>query len=127
MLFPACNFSPTDVWVFSLSGHTRVEPPEEYRTWWETTEACSSIVGDFDLVEWYRALEIVTRGTVLLGRWEPPHQITIVQAHELNTFVVRHEILHELLRGDSNHQGEAWLQCELIRPRLIREAEDSRS
>ena len=80
-------------------------------------EACSSRSGDFDLVRWYEAATIQigdpTRNPleIVLGIWESPHDITFVNIWKEDAFVVRHEMLHELLRGDVDHKDEAWSAC----------------
>ena len=89
-------------------------PPDEYRSWWEATEACSSTSGDFDLVQWYHASSIIRQGENVSGLWEPPHDITIRRDQEMTAFVVRHEMLHELLRGNVDHELPAWLHCDLF-------------
>ena len=80
---------------------------------WETVEACSSMSGDFELVRWYQADEIVIQGDVVLGFWEAPHDITLVNTSKESDFVVSHEMLHDLLSGDTDHEHEAWSHCNL--------------
>ena len=109
---PACSI-PTEGLSIEVTQIQRFEPPEEYRSWWETVEACSSRSGDFDLVRWYQADGIVIRGEDVDGIWESPHDITVVETAKEDAFVVRHEMLHELLRGDIDHEHEAWSLCGL--------------
>ena len=108
----ACSI-PTEGLSLAVTRRQRLVPPAEYRSWWETVEACSSRSGDFDLVRWYEADGIVIRGDVVLGFWEPPHDITVVNTAKEDAFVVRHEMLHDLLRGDLDHKHEAWSHCNL--------------
>ncbi len=108
----ACSI-PTEGLSVTVTQIQRFVPPEEYRTWWETVEACSSRSGDFELVRWFQADGIVIRGKVVLGFWESPHDITVVKTVKEEAFVVRHEMLHDLLRGDPDHEHRAWSRCDL--------------
>lgn len=78
-----------------------MEPPAVYREWWAKTEACSGLSGDFDRVEWLvvpgRSFDCKSGQCV--GHWHPGHQIYIAEEWLHNEMVVRHEILHDLLRG----------------------------
>ena len=51
---------------------------------------------------------------VARGVWTPPHQITLVRGYEDNEITVRHEMLHDLLEGDSEHRSPLWTECDLI-------------
>ena len=108
----ACS-TPTEGFSLAVRDVRRFVPPAEYRSLWETVEACSSQSGDFDLVEWYEANAIVIDGEVVLGFWEAPHDITVVNTAKENDFVVRHEMLHDLLSGDPDHEDQAWSDCNL--------------
>ena len=108
----ACS-TPTESFSLAVTQVRRFVPPEEYRSYWETVEACSSKSGDFDLVSWYQANAIVIDGEVVLGFWEAPHDITVVNTAKENDVVVRHEMLHDLLSGDPDHAHEAWSDCNL--------------
>ena len=108
----ACSI-PTEGLSLAVTQRQPLVPLQEYRGWWEIVEACSSRSGDFDLVRWYEASGIVVRGEVALGLWEPPHDITVVNTVKENAFIVRHEMLHDILGGDPDHKDEAWLRCNL--------------
>ncbi len=112
LALPACSV-PTESVILAFTQRQRFEPPAQYRSLWETVEGCSSRSGDFDLVHWHEAEGIVFQGEIVLGLWEPPHDITVVNTAKENVFVVSHEMLHELLRGDIDHKDEAWSQCDL--------------
>ena len=108
----ACSI-PTEGLSLAVTGLQRFVPPEGYRGWWETVEACSSRSGDFDLVRWCQADVMVIGGKDGSGFWEPPHDITVVNTAKGNASVVRHEMLHDLLRGDPDHEDEAWSHRDL--------------
>jgi hypothetical protein len=77
-------------------------PPSYYATWWSMTEACSGTTGDFAKVQWYS----VPIGTDLLGPgreinayWsEASNRIVLTSATMVDGGVVRHEMLHALIR-----------------------------
>jgi hypothetical protein len=86
-----------------------------YSDWWNATEQCSSRTGNLDEIRWYVAESISTNGVSALGRWSPPHEITIVLGHEANELTVRHEMLHDLIAGESTgHSSPEWESCGLL-------------
>jgi hypothetical protein len=48
-----------------------------------------------------------------LALWSPPHTITLRSDLDVALPVVAHEILHDLLQGDPDHEDPAWLECAL--------------
>jgi len=54
-------------------------------------------------------------GVGVMGEWFPDHHIYVVVwvVHDSVGHVVAHEILHDLLNGDINHQSPAWTRCGL--------------
>jgi len=92
----ACTAS-TD---WALDG-TGFPPPAKYRVLWRTTELCSGMTGDFDAVTWF-----VTQGSAdgdepnITGSWYPEgNRIFLHQTVLDDDKVVRHEMLHALLRA----------------------------
>jgi hypothetical protein len=86
-----CGFDPT--------GEQAMMAPDVYRTWWNKTQTCSGLSGDFDRVEW-----LVVPGDGFTcssgkcaGHWESDHRIFIAGDWVNNEMVVRHEMLHDLL------------------------------
>jgi hypothetical protein len=74
-------------------------PPATYATWWQATEACSGLHGDFAAVDWY-----VVPGTqfdcptgTCVGRWESNGRIYLAAGAVMDEQVVRHEMLHALI------------------------------
>lgn len=92
------------------------DPPTFYAAFWQDTESCSGTEGDLTLVSWFRAQAIWHNGQLLRGVWEPPHRITIWLGLEDDETTVRHEMLHDLLRGDPDHLRPAWEACGLVLP-----------
>jgi len=46
-------------------GAVQFTPPAVYRVWWDLTQACSGLSGDFPRVTWYR---VPDAETIPLGR-----------------------------------------------------------
>jgi hypothetical protein len=85
------------------SGAERFEPPAVYAEWWELTEACSGLSGDFARVTWYRVPNTETiplsEGGLVNGRWDADGNRIILGGDNLEAGdLVRHEMLHALLR-----------------------------
>lgn len=91
-------------------GRVEIDPPTVYRTWWESVEECSAIGGDFDGVRWF-AVYGFGDGAGILGQWNELREITVRSDVWLDPEVVRHEVLHDLLRGDRLHQRAEWATC----------------
>ena len=91
-LLAACGFDP--------AGSQPWEPPAVYRQWWAATEACSGLSGPFDRVEWMvvpgESFECGSGQCV--GHWDPGHRIFLASEWTGHEMVVRHEMLHELMR-----------------------------
>lgn len=71
--------------------------------------------GDLAAIEWILTRAIQVDGVIAFGLWSPPHQIFVVRGFQDNEFTVRHEMLHDLLRGDPDHASPAWETCGLDR------------
>lgn len=104
----ACTPSPVDV----NEGVIAFSPPGEFRAWWAGVEDCSNESGDYDAVVWYLADDFAAGGAVV-GQWSPPHSITFRKGFQTTETVVKHEMLHDLLRGDRFHDELAWVRCRL--------------
>ena len=113
LAFGACDSPLTSI---AKEGLEPFDPLPEYAGFWEATETCSGTSGDLGLIRWFRALSLTSNGQILRGLWEPPHRITIWTGLEDDEPTVRHEMLHDLLRGDPNHRAPAWGDCGLELP-----------
>ena len=86
-------------------------PEPVYRTWWDQVEACSGTAGPFEDVRWYvvpgdRPFVVPALGRTVLGYWDPgTNSIVVLQWVPSAAALVRHEILHALLRR-SDHPPE---------------------
>jgi hypothetical protein len=91
-LVGACGFDP--------AGSQPWEPPAVYREWWASTEACSGLSGSFDRIEWLvvpgESFECASGQCV--GHWGPGDKIFVAGDWTEHEMVVRHEMLHALMR-----------------------------
>ena len=77
--------------------------PEAYVAWWQQTEACAGIQGDFDAIRWYVVPDASTFDTPSgpkVGLWSHASdgmRIVIADHYAEHELVVRHEMLHALL------------------------------
>lgn len=78
------------------------EPPAPYRLWWAVTESCSGTTAPFESVSWYVVPDgdaIVIDGEQYAGIWFPKgNRIVLARRATDDGHLVRHEILHALLR-----------------------------
>ncbi len=102
-------------------GLVPLQPPPVYERFWAETESCSSLAGDLAEVRWFVARDVVV-GSDILGRRTGDSEIILRADLWLDGPVVRHEMLHQLLRGDGAHENPAWNDCSgvVLAPRFIR-------
>jgi hypothetical protein len=88
-------------------------PMQVYEPWWNELRACSRQTGELDGIRWFLAERIGRPmvGESTLGEWLSNREITLRAGHEHRVEVVKHEMLHDLLRGDRDHEDEAWEAC----------------
>lgn len=115
ILVSSCGTEPSPL----PAGATAMAVHPEYATWWQSTEACSGLKGNFAGIEWFEVPNTSTfqseAGTVV-GLWEKSsgqNRITIAGDYVDNELVVRHEMLHALL-GRQGHPPEYFVtRCSL--------------
>jgi hypothetical protein len=99
------------------AGAAPMTRPVVYAAWWEMVKACSGVSGDLERVSWYSAPPanpeegggFEVDGEEYDGYWyESGHRIVVLDSRRLDGPVVRHEMLHELLRR-GNHPREAFV------------------
>lgn len=91
---------------------TPFDPPPVYDTLWADVEACSGRTGDARRVRWFLADSFPGRPR-RLAQWDTGHVITLRRDLDVALPIVAHEILHDLLQGDREHEDPAWLDCAL--------------
>ena len=97
-------------------GAQRFTPPAVYQQWWQLTEECSGRSGRFADVRWYRvpgATDIpLGDGTMVNGLWQPNgNEIVLGGGTELEGDLVRHEMLHALLRSPGHDRAAFVGRC----------------
>jgi hypothetical protein len=115
LLLAACGTEPSPL----PPGAAPMTVLPDYATWWQSTEACSGLKGDFKSIEWFEVPGTSTfaseAGTVV-GLWTKvsgQNRITIAGDYIDNELVVRHEMLHALL-SRSGHPTEYFVtRCGL--------------
>jgi hypothetical protein len=78
-------------------------PPQTYQTWWQEVESCSGIAGNFGDVSWYYVPDVnvftVGANPNVAGYWQPyHHSVTLAGSKIDDPDLVRHEMLHALLK-----------------------------
>ncbi len=91
-----------------------LQPLPVYARWWSMVESCSGLQGSMSDVSWYQVPGTQTldlAGDEVSGYWTQ-HSNSIVLAGEatLAGVVVRHEMLHALLRNVKGHPREYFLE-----------------
>lgn len=101
------------------AGAVPIATPAVYREWFDRTEACSGRVGDFAAVQFYVVPGVETFATedgAKVGEWisvGASHRVIIAGNYQNHEMVVRHELLHTLLR-QSGHPDEYFIsRCRL--------------
>ena len=81
----------------------RMQPGPEYAAWYAETEACVGVDGDFERVRWFEVPGErwwdPLREQYAIATWRSPHDIYVTTAHLDDENVVKHEVVHDLLRG----------------------------
>lgn len=89
------------------------EPPAVYARWWAMTEACSGRRGDLAAVRWYRTPgSLMHDGQSLAGYWTSRGNTIVLRGDRVEDGqVVRHEMLHALLRGGGHPHAQFLGTC----------------
>jgi hypothetical protein len=84
-------------------------PPASYAEWWQATEQCAGLRGDLSRLTWF---DLPGRTSFVYGSaqyngywWNGVHWILLAGEKVNDPFIVRHEMLHELL-GRGDHPAE---------------------
>ena len=96
----------------------RYDPPGIYRFWWTQLRQEAGLSAAFPSVSWYEVLGGEWRnndGEWIHGLWRPG-EIYLAVGLTRNEGAVKHEMLHELLRGDPQHTHPLFALYYLWRP-----------
>ena len=90
-------------------------PPPVYARWWAMTEACSRVSGDLSSVSWFVVPGVSTiplNGKPVEGYWSlAGNRIVIAGAGRLSGGIVRHEMLHALMRAVGHSRAKFLQDC----------------
>jgi len=86
-----CGFDP--------QGDVPLDPPPVFREWWDKTQACSGLQGNFDRVSWsvIEGPSFACSSGQCAGHWRKDHHIFLASDWAADEMVVRHEMLHDLI------------------------------
>lgn len=92
------------------------EAPAVYARWWEITKECSGLSGDLSSIRWYvvpGVMDIAYKDGSRVAGWYDSRSHRIVVAGEQQLFgdVIRHEMLHALLRVRGHPRGMFIQRC----------------
>ena len=87
-------------------------PPAHYRAIWDSAQACTGKRGNFDRIVWYRmpGNNFPYKDGSAIASWTRPHAITIAVEWQTTDWVVKHEMIHDLLQMAHNAEDlrEIW-------------------
>lgn len=92
-------------------------PPAVFARWWAMTEACSGTSGDMSAVRWYRVpgAQFVFHGQAVAGYWNSSTNRIVLAADVLEEGdMVRHEMLHALLRKPVHPRAQFLGSCAAL-------------
>lgn len=93
----------------------QISPPAVYSTWWDMTRACSGLPGPLSAISWYvsdEALRDPKTGETLLAYWSAAsNRVVINSLYVREGSIVRHEMLHALLRNGGHPRRQFLGNC----------------
>jgi hypothetical protein len=96
-------------------GAQRFRPPAQFRAWWKLTELCSGLHGDFDTVRWYvlpNSDVFSLEGQTVNGAWYGDgNRIVVGDSEGGDGSLIRHEMLHALLRSGAHPRSQFLANC----------------
>lgn len=88
------------------------DPPEYYEIWWYQVENRVGLGRPERDVRWFLVpgglFESREEGANSAGRWVPDGRIYIAEGWQTSDRTVKHEMLHEILQGDTEHRHPAF-------------------
>jgi hypothetical protein len=98
-----------------LPGNALVfHPPAVFAKWWSMVESCSGLSGSMESIQWYSTLGDLRdpndNDASIAGYWSlAGNRVVLTTSDTIDGGVVRHEMLHALLRS-AGHPRPAFLQ-----------------
>ena len=85
-------------------------PPPVYARWWDMTQSCSGITGSLAAVSWLvvpGTSDFQFKGQTVSGYWTAgSNSIVIADSVQLDGSVIRHEMLHALIKGSGHPRSD---------------------
>lgn len=97
-------------------GTVRIDPPAEYRTWWEASRACVNHreVRRFESVAWYVTPEQPISSDGQKGAaLEEDGRIYLWAPYADRPWVIQHELVHAI-NGIHDHPADPFVRCGLM-------------
>jgi hypothetical protein len=90
-------------------------PPPVYAKWWGMVESCSGLRGSLENIQWYSTASLLRdpndNDEAIAGYWSlASNRIVLYENDTIAGGIVRHEMLHALLRS-AGHPRSAFLQA----------------
>jgi len=92
-------------------------PPARFALWWQMTESCSGRRGDLRAIRWYvvpNVSSIDVDGEQVQGVTFGTDRIVLAEPYRLDGSLVRHEMLHALLRVGGHPRDAFLVACDGI-------------
>ena len=90
-------------------------PPARFALWWQLTETCSGVPGNYSSISWYVVPNTTTlsyQGRQVYGYWlGNPDRIVLADYYHNNGPIVRHEMLHVLLHRTGHPRADFLTAC----------------
>src|SRR4029079_6990738 len=92
------------------AGTVGFSPPPAYELWWSLVQECAGRTGRMRSVDWYVVPGDLDADGSVEAYWSPGgNRIVLTSRKQMDGTIVRHEILHALLRG-GGHTRHAFLE-----------------
>jgi hypothetical protein len=91
---------------------TRFDPPAAYTLWWNLTTACAGVNRPMSSVKFYTVPSESDLGPNVTGKWyESGNRIVLVSRYRMEGALVRHEMLHSLVRVGGHERRHFLEKC----------------
>ena len=88
---------------------TEIRPQSEYARWYASAERCLGMRGAYAKVQWFVAPAPWSDGRhgndLTYGAWRPPHKITLNLPEAMDSTLVIHEAVHDILGANGIDQS----------------------
>lgn len=101
---------------FIPEGTVRIDPPPEYRVWWEASRACVAKREwvAFERVEWYITPDYPVSSDGQAGAaLAVENRIYIVEWYRDQPWVIQHELVH-VVNAIHGHPADPFYRCHLM-------------